>query len=626
MKEEIPHSSHQQKRGEINLLSILLFLCMIIASDAVSKIETSDYPGSTSQFDDENLIWMPDFSLNPDLHVLAFKRTYKYKGSGDAFHCLLWTKDSNKPTDRLVPELDQSAKSKSNQSTAWGRFVSDFEWLPLLFPKEEWNLKYFRFFYSMGDDIFLGMLTLANGSFDNESTKVKADKKFVSGREGAFGNRCPTYADILLFSIGLEHTKVLNNVENKKIPPELLRLLNQLLEPFNQHALLFSAESRFSSDLDQGNFPKGLRQAFDNKGISLSDDVTVEVEDKNFQWVITDEKDSRKKKKYTIIQRKGQLNIYQHGVILTANATRKQIITKDSHWLITDKSNRIYRIRKAKDRLDVYKEGYLAYCSGAEGELNLYVKKLPDIDYYTFESATIDPEDLGIRITTNPLLDFAPQWSPDGRSLVYEAAERREGGGENTEIFIRKLITDTGEIDPKYTNVDAKESPPPIPLTTSTRPNTLPTFAPDGSLIAFYRTSESDNQIFDLYVVALEPQPSEPILLVKNVNRSIFGHGPVWLPLMEGLEWRRYITYIQNYEAIYVIDVDAVMNKEKECAPKKVEGLKVYESNPHIEDLTVIQRDDTLWLTYTGTFEGGQKRIAIEPIDSKSWRVKTKEK
>ncbi len=68
---------------------------------------------------------------------------------------------------------------------------------------------------------------------------------------------------------------------------------------------LFSAGLEFQGDLDNGIISEGLRQEFEGNGASLSQDVTVSVEQAGVTWLITDEL-----KKYPIMKEEGRLKIY----------------------------------------------------------------------------------------------------------------------------------------------------------------------------------------------------------------------------------------------------------------------------------------------------------------------------
>jgi len=76
--------------------------------------------------------------------------------------------------------------------------------------------------------------------------------------------------------------------------------------------LLFSVDSKFQGDLDSSSIPKDLRQEFDNNKISLSDNPTVSIKEKDSRWLITDE-DNRQE--YTVRKEENKLNIYDDKIV-----------------------------------------------------------------------------------------------------------------------------------------------------------------------------------------------------------------------------------------------------------------------------------------------------------------------
>jgi len=77
--------------------------------------------------------------------------------------------------------------------------------------------------------------------------------------------------------------------------------------------LLFRTDSKFSSDLDRKMIPAGLRKAFENNGIQLSDNdkIAVSIEGGKSQWLIKDKgKDNRQA--YIIKLKADRLHIYKN--------------------------------------------------------------------------------------------------------------------------------------------------------------------------------------------------------------------------------------------------------------------------------------------------------------------------
>ena len=91
-------------------------------------------------------------------------------------------------------------------------------------------------------------------------------------------------------------------------------IISFLEGPYNDATadFLFSVELDLQSDLDEGNIPGGMRQAFKDKGEALSTDPNdVSVEKKGYlysrrRWLINDDKD-----KYCAKKEKDKLNIYK---------------------------------------------------------------------------------------------------------------------------------------------------------------------------------------------------------------------------------------------------------------------------------------------------------------------------
>lgn len=52
--------------------------------------------------------------------------------------------------------------------------------------------------------------------------------------------------------------------------------------------LLFTTELGYQTNLDDGNIPEGLRQAFERRRIKLSPEATVSVKEKDSRWIVTD--------------------------------------------------------------------------------------------------------------------------------------------------------------------------------------------------------------------------------------------------------------------------------------------------------------------------------------------------
>jgi len=82
------------------------------------------------------------------------------------------------------------------------------------------------------------------------------------------------------------------------------------------------------------------------------------------------------------------------------------------------------------------------------------------------------------KLTDDPATDQFPQWSPDGKTIVYDNAGKNE------------------DADPQYSTgaeiwtVPAGGSGPPSRLTTNHVADSSPSFSPDGSQIAFFHNGQ----------------------------------------------------------------------------------------------------------------------------------------
>ena len=77
--------------------------------------------------------------------------------------------------------------------------------------------------------------------------------------------------------------------------------------------LPFSIELRHQINLDEDNISRNLRQAFENNGISLPQNVTVSIEEKDSEWLITDKNGE---KICFVRKEESKLNIYQGIMII----------------------------------------------------------------------------------------------------------------------------------------------------------------------------------------------------------------------------------------------------------------------------------------------------------------------
>lgn len=126
-------------------------------------------------------------------------------------------------------------------------------------------------------------------------------------------------------------------------------------------------------------------------------------------------------------------------------------------------------------------------------------------------------ENVAHELTAGPTYDSSPDWSPDGRWIVYTAEQ------------------DSRNINLVLFNVETREA---VPLTAGDHLNLDPKWSPDGTRIAFVSTSP--NGWFNLFILPIENgEAGEPVQVshdnrYKN-NRLYFGANdlhiqPTWSP------------------------------------------------------------------------------------------------
>ena len=126
-------------------------------------------------------------------------------------------------------------------------------------------------------------------------------------------------------------------------------------------------------------------------------------------------------------------------------------------------------------------------------------------------------EGVAYELTAGPTYDSSPDWSPDGRWIVYTAEE------DSRNINLMLLDVETGEARP---------------LTTGSHLNLDPRWSPDGTRIAYVSTSP--NGWFNIFILPIENgQAGEPIQVTQDnryrARRLYFGlydlHiQPTWSP------------------------------------------------------------------------------------------------
>ncbi len=157
----------------------------------------------------------------------------------------------------------------------------------------------------------------------------------------------------------------------------------------------------------------------------------------------------------------------------------------------------------------------------------------------------------GSALAPSPGADGGPRWSPDGRWVVFTSARTGQGDLYLLDVQAleqppRRLSDDptASELFPSWSSDSSKIvyvghsangdnlwllpnlTEKAVRLTDWDRSQLRPSYAPDGSRVAFY-ANHDDVGRFDLYVV--EPRPGAvPTLLAKGVKPN--ATGPSWTP------------------------------------------------------------------------------------------------
>ena len=142
---------------------------------------------------------------------------------------------------------------------------------------------------------------------------------------------------------------------------------------------LCAIDSEFQSDFDNGIISEKLRQEFEENKIQLSQDATVLVEQPHSNWMVRDEL-----KEYSVRKEDDGLNIYHlFGVALQfqsdldngliseellrrfeendfplSQGVTVSVEEVNSRWLITDKLQQKYFVKKEQSRLNIYSDGH----------------------------------------------------------------------------------------------------------------------------------------------------------------------------------------------------------------------------------------------------------------------------
>ena len=227
----------------------------------------------------------------------------------------------------------------------------------------------------------------------------------------------------------------------------------------------------------------------------------------------------------------------------------------------------------------------VAFTSGINGVNHIYMKQYKDMSSFD-----------GKKLSAGNSLDTMPNWSPDGKNLVYASRASKS----NMEIFVIKdALSENRKI---------------LQLTNSELDKTIPIWSPDGKMIAFYslrvNNSDKENKVFDLCVI--DAENGKEIARVEFVHRQE-RRGPVWVRMPD------YLGNIKNWLYFISGDYNGIKALELEegkiygiLEGVKVEGLKGY-AYGNITDLDCIYvgggTEKGVRIAYSALSENHQKRI-----------------
>ena len=173
-----------------------------------------------------------------------------------------------------------------------------------------------NFYFTKGDALLFGL--------ELDSETVFDDSNLLTVLRGAFENRQMRLSDNLAVSIkeagtewlvadkdyGWEYT-VTKSEEKLNIytAEPILAAYKKAFPNLFKSGLPFEVDLKFESNLDNSVISEDLRREFENKDISLSQNVTVLAQKREGRWLLTDVDNNQKI--YHISKEKGELSIYQ---------------------------------------------------------------------------------------------------------------------------------------------------------------------------------------------------------------------------------------------------------------------------------------------------------------------------
>jgi Tol biopolymer transport system component len=140
-------------------------------------------------------------------------------------------------------------------------------------------------------------------------------------------------------------------------------------------------------------------------------------------------------------------------------------------------------------------DGKIAFQTNRDGDFEIYVMDATDSD------ADGNGDNLK-RLTTNPALDVAPAFSPNGTKIAFET---NRDGLSNRNIYLMKAV----DSDNDGNGDDLKR------LTKNLANDTLPSFSPGGTKIAFTSERAGNNEVY-----VMKPRPEGRKNRPKNLTKN----------------------------------------------------------------------------------------------------------
>ena len=231
-----------------------------------------------------------------------------------------------------------------------------------------------------------------------------------------------------LFSIS---PKFQNNLDSEELTESLWKEIDKKLRlelkfTHESRRLLFSIDSEIENDLDRKIIPQVLHPEFRKIAISLSENVTVSIKEKEKEWTISSENN---KQIFLIRKEHGKFNIFlqSNESILSPDATLT-VEEVDSVWRLHDEDNaQTYTIKKEKGKLNFYNLTFedLANAVGCD------VEEVEDILYYI--QRNFEPAGIAFRTIPEALLIQMKEAQIDN-PIVKEILENHFDDYKNNQI------------------------------------------------------------------------------------------------------------------------------------------------------------------------------------------------